>query len=217
MRVTLAHGAFPDVSDVDVDLCTVGAHPDAFVLTLESATISAPPVVALLQALRRTVMEAHDAKSIDFNLMAAPLGDAGDGGANGRFRACLAVVAALEKDWPAYANPLTGERSDDPSIVERLPCQTVDASQGKGNFIYQSDEALEIAMRGRGAVAALYDFNRVPGARARVAAFLKDRLGFEDAPGAASTALPAAAPRVGATSIFAPARGRTASRASLAY
>ena len=211
-RVTIpGENGGPDATDVDIDLCTVGAHADAFLLVLESSYVSSPPAVRLLQDLRLHLIGEYEAKAIDFNLMSAPLGH--DGESTNRFRANLAVVAALRKDWPVYENPLTGEKTSDEAIKRDLPCPTVDASQGKGNFFYNNDVEQEIAMRGRPAVAALYDFNRVPGARAIVAAYLADKFGFADRPDVAPTCVDVPFPRVGHKSAFA---GKKASRKSLA-
>merc|ERR1719253_1585512 len=100
-------------------------------------------------------MKRFGGRSVDFHCGCYPRGD-------GFFCAVFAPVAAMQRgDGGEYANPDTGQGAK----TYNLPCETVDASQGKGNMMVWGDEKWELGLTGRPCLARLYDFNRKPGAR----------------------------------------------------
>ena len=75
-----------------------------------------------------------------------------------------------------FQNPDLGSFSNE----WNLPCQTVDASQGKGNMMVWGKADWDLGLTGREVLVRLYDFNRKPGARRKTAEYLKEKVGFID-------------------------------------
>jgi len=153
-----------------VDLVQVGHNADAVMLLLACNTPTHPPIVDCLVSLRTRLATLYGGRMVDFNLVTSPRGD-------GAFVIAFAPLAALvwDNDKGGYVNPSTGEILDQ----ARLPCATVDSSQGKGNMLTYSPEAHALAMKGEPIIRMLYDFNRIPQAQRHVLAYFVERYGIE--------------------------------------
>jgi len=164
--------------DAYIDLVQIGDQSDAIALTLVTWRPSAPPIRSALVGLRRYICKKLGGRAVDFSLIASPRGD-------GTFLLHFTPVAALEwldrstsqalKEGSTFRNNSTGEFHD--STV--LPCATVDSSQAKGNMLTYDKAAVSLAMKGEPIVRALYDYNRLVGARQAVVHYVRTRLGVD--------------------------------------
>lgn len=166
-----------------VELVQVGRQEDAVLLRLELGAVEWArhwAVLQLLHGARQELMTAFGGRAVDFNLLAAA--QLPQTGAV-VVLAPLAMVEPAREDRNVWVNPDTGERSD----AFGLPVQTVDFSQGRGNWMLRDGALWAAAVeRGRDLLGGLYDFARKPGARALLALYLAARLpGWRDSPGRA--------------------------------
>jgi len=156
-----------------LDVVQVGESEDAFFLSIRSPTPDSKSLLEFLVNLRLRLLRVFG-KKVDFNVTCHPL-------ASGDFIVNFAPVACMQRikvpkgegcmglDFD-FQNPETGERLTE----RRLPCASVDASHGKGNVLAASDEFWHMALEGRPMLARLYDFNRRPGTRSEVEAYLRE-------------------------------------------
>merc|ERR1712159_441383 len=121
-------------------------------------------------------MGFYGGQQIDFNVFAAA--NVHKPGAVITF--CpVANVAPSPEDKYIWVNPDTKEKSNELG----LPVQTVDFSQGKGNWMVWGPDAWETSIKGgRDIMGVLYDFTRKPGLRQKLASYLEKSIpGWIDA------------------------------------
>jgi len=163
-----------------VELVQVGDNEDTVLLRVETAArehAAHPSVIKLVHKAREEMLLAYGGREIDFNVFAAA--NVHKAGAVITF--CpVSNVAPNPEDKSVWVNPDTQARSSDLG----LPVQTVDFSQGKGNWMVWGSEAWATSISGgRDIMGVLYDFTRKPGLRLKLASYLQRSIdGWVDAP-----------------------------------
>jgi hypothetical protein len=154
-----------DFLEASVDFVQVGRNEDAFFLSVVSREPHTATLLQFYQDVRRTLLREFGGQQVDFHVGCYPRTD-------GNFAVVIAPVAVMERRDGGYVNPDTGDAAADLN----LPCETVDASQGKGNMMVWGDEKWNLGLKGREVLVNLYDFNRKPGARKLVEEYLPELL-----------------------------------------
>jgi hypothetical protein len=140
--------------EASVDVVQVGSKEDAFFLSVVSREPHTAALLQFYQDVRYKLLLKFGGQEVDFHVGCYPRTD-------GDFAVVIAPVAVMERRDGGYVNPDTGEAAAD----YNLPCETVDASQGKGNMMVWGDEKWNLGLKGREVLVRLYDFNRKIGAR----------------------------------------------------
>jgi len=175
---TLAQGV-----EAQIELVQVGNKEDTVMMrvqTYKRAHAAHPVIVKLLHKAREELLLFYGGREIDFNIFAA---------ANVHAPGAVITFCPVNNVGPSpedkcvWVNPDTKERSDELG----LPVQTVDFSQGKGNWmVWGSDAWAQSISGGRDLLAILYDFARKPGMRDFLASYLKKSIdGWTDVDGRA--------------------------------
>lgn len=163
--------------NAEIDLVDIGSEvipPDqrGFFLKVRTARPTAPTIVEFLVDLRLMLLKAlGGGESIDF--MVTAMSDE-----RGEFVILFAPIPQLEKlddahpDMSVYANPLTGESSESAGLEE----SRIDFGKGVGWFLVAKPALRAQLLEGaEDVMRRLWAFNRVPGARELVEAFVRDR------------------------------------------
>lgn len=151
--------------DAFIDIVQVGTHEDAFFVSGRSRQPDTQRFLEFFVELRCRFLRAFG-RSIDFSCSCHASED-------GDFIFIMAPVACMKKVRVPKGQGCLGLDFDfeNPDLGERvtqhkdLPIATVDASQGKGNFLVNTSEHWNMALEGRPILVRLYDFNRKPGSR----------------------------------------------------
>ena len=162
--------------DATIDLVQAGNEVDTVRLVVHTRVPTSSAIVELLHAARLCICRVFGGRNVDFVLHAAPWGD-------GATRLSLAPIAALRKDktieGPAgCSNPLLDGGTTAEAFNLAEGCYAVGSSEGKGNMICPP-EAKITALEGERLFRRLCDFNRIPGLRAILVAFLSERFATE--------------------------------------
>jgi len=163
--------------DAYVELVQIGDDPDSVSLRVETLEIGAavdPAVIKLVHGARMVLLKAFGGRRVDFNFYAA---------ANCALSGAVILLTPMamiqaNSDKTLWFNDDTG-LSDKGC---KLPCHSIDFSQGKGNIHVFGKEAWDQGLEGRSMMGRLYDFCRKVGCRKVLEEYLRESVRGWEAP-----------------------------------
>jgi len=152
---------------VDVGPNSVDEDKRGCLIKVVSRTPTNPDILAILVQLRLLILQQFGgSEAIDFLC-----GCASD--EQGSFITLFVPIAQLQKVEGVWTNPLTKETQKDVDLDE----PRIDYGKGVGHYLQERPELKEQCWKsGEEYLRRVYAFNRIPGCRAAMAEFIKDKL-----------------------------------------
>lgn len=161
--------------DASIDLVDVGlpgAAEAGLIVKVVTKKPAAEPILAFLVELRLRLLERFGgAEQLDFLVLC--MSDE-----QGGFVIVFAPIPQLEQmdkkhpDWASWLNPMTGESTESAGLEEAR----VDFGKGVGHFLVAKPALREQLLAGGSEMLRrIWAFNRVPGCRAVVEAFIEEQ------------------------------------------
>jgi len=157
--------------DAFVELVQIGDDQDSVSLRVETVEVGAatdPVIVKLMHGARVALLNKFGGRGCDFNFYACMNNDLSGA------VILLTPMAMIQanSDRSLWFNDDTGK--SDKSY--RLPCHSIDFSQGKGNIHVFDEKGWKQALQGRSMMTRLYDFVHKPGCRKVLVEYLKSAI-----------------------------------------